>query len=85
MKTKIQSLPLKASEYIQDHFREDFLFEVKEVKKIKGQFYYFIQVTKDDYIHSLLFNEQGNLVNDVAEEAFPTDIHEEQASGDVPE
>lgn len=85
MKTKTHTLPLKASEYIQDHFREDFLFEVKEVKKIKGQFYYFVEVTKDDYIHSLQFNEEGSLINEVAEEAFPTDIHEEQASGEVPE
>jgi hypothetical protein len=85
MKTKTQTLPLKVSEYIQDHFREDFLFEVKEVKKIKGQFHYFVEVTKDDYVHSLQFNEQGNLVDDRAEETFPTDIHEEQTSGDVPE
>jgi hypothetical protein len=85
MKTKTQALPLKVSEYIQDHFREDFLFEVKDVKKLKGQFHYFVEVTKDDYIHSLQFNEEGKIINEVADEAFPTDIHEEQASGDVPD
>lgn len=85
MKPKVHTLPLKASAYIQDHFREDFLFEVKEVKMIKGQLNYFVEVTKDDYIHSLRFNEQGNLVEGKSDEAFPTDIHEQPISGDVPE
>jgi len=85
MKTKTPALLLKASEYIQDHFREDFLFEVKEIRKIKDQFHYFVEVTKDDYIHSLHFNEQGNIVEDKAEATFQADIHEEQNSGDMPE
>jgi hypothetical protein len=85
MKPKTQTIPLKVSEYIQENFKEDFLFKVKEIKEIKGQLYYFVEVSKDDYIYSLIFNEQGNLVDKIAEEAFPTDIHEEQISGDVPE
>jgi hypothetical protein len=85
MKPKNRRLPIKISEYIQNHFREDFLFDVKNVKKIKGQLHYFIEVTKDDYIHSLIFNEKGNLVDKIAEEAFPTDIHEQPLSGEVPE
>lgn len=85
MKPKNLQLPIKISEYVQNHFREDFLFEVKNVKKIKGQLHYFVEVTKDDYIHSLIFNEKGNLVDKIAEEAFPTDIHEQPLSGEVPE
>jgi len=85
MKPKNLKLPFKISEYIQDRFREDFLFEVKDVKSIKGQLNYFVEVTKDDYIHSLQFNEQGNLVEGKADEAFPTDIHEQPISGDVPD
>ncbi len=85
MKQKIQSIPFKISEYIQDHFKEDFLFEVKDIKKIREQLYYFVEVTKDDYIHSLQFNEQGDLVEKNAEEAFPPDLHEGQTFGDVPE
>lgn len=85
MKPKNLKLPIKISEYIQKHFRDDFLFEVKEVKKIKDQLNYFVEVTKDDYVHSLRFNDRGDLVNGTAEEAFPNDIHEERAPGDVPE
>jgi hypothetical protein len=84
MKTD-QEIPLGISSYIGDHFKEDFLFEVKGVKQIKGHSIYTVEVSKDDYIHTLRFNEDGTLIEEKAEQAFPPDIHEEQTSGDIPE
>jgi len=85
MTPKTQKIPAKISDYIADHFREDFLFEVKAVKQIGGHVYYMIEVSKDNYVHSLRFNEDGDLVKEEADQAFPQDIHDEQTFEDVPE
>lgn len=77
-------LPFKASEYIRNHFREDFLLEVKNTKQIDGRRYYTVEVTKDDYIHTLRFDEHGVLVKKEEEEAFPTDMHEARGPEDIP-
>lgn len=77
-------IPYKISEYIKEHFREDFLFEVKDVKEVKGHRYYSVEVAKDDVIHKLTFNEKGSLVEEVADDAFPTDWHEERGLDDIP-
>ena len=77
-------LPYKASEYIKNHFREEFLFELKETKQIDGHWFYTVEVTKDDYIHTLRFDDQGALVKKEEDEAFPTDMHEAQGFDDLP-
>jgi hypothetical protein len=43
---------------------EDFLFAVKDVKQIKGDTVYTVVVTKDDFIHTFIFNEAGTLVEE---------------------
>lgn len=80
-----QKIPSGISDYINDHFREDFLFTVKGVKEISGHTVYTIEVSKDDYIHTLRFNENGHLLKKEAEQAFPPDTHEEPTLGDIPE
>lgn len=85
MNASSQRFPLRISEYVKDHFREEFLFEVKDVRQIKGQWYYTIEVTKDNYIHTLRFNEKGELVNEKADQAFPPDIHEEPGFDATPQ
>ena len=85
MKTTNQKLPYRISEYIKDHFREDFLFEVKEVKQLKGRWFYTIEVTKDTYIHTLKFDEEGELIKDEADQAFPPDVHEGPSFEEIPE
>lgn len=77
-------LPYKASEYIKNRFREEFLFELKETKQIDGHWFYTVEVTKDDYIHTLRFDDQGALVKKEEDEAFPTDMHEAQGFDDLP-
>lgn len=79
-----KKIPNKVSEYIRDHFREDFLFKVKEVAQVNGKWHYTVEVTKDDYIHTLQFNEKGTLVKQEEDQAFPTDIHEERGFDDLP-
>jgi hypothetical protein len=85
MKTTDQKLPYRISEYIKDHFREDFLFELKQSKQLKGRWYYIVEITKDNYIHTLRFDEDGNLIKDETDEAFPPDGHEDQGFGDIKE
>jgi len=66
-------IPMKAVEYIKSTFRKEFVFDLKGVRKYKGQQYYLVDVSKDDYIHHLRFNQSGHLVEAVADEAFPSD------------
>ncbi len=84
MKESGQEIPYKISEYIQSKFREDFLFEVKKVQAIGGQLTYTVEVSKDDYVHTLRFNASGDLIADEAAQAFPPDMHEEDPYGDLP-
>jgi hypothetical protein len=83
MKTTNQKLPYRISEYIKDHFQEDFLFEVKEARQIKGHWNYTVQVTKDNYIQTLRFNEEGELIKEEADQAFPPDVHDEPTCEDT--
>lgn len=85
MKATNEKLPYSISDYIKEHFREDFLFEVKSIKHVEGHVYYTVEVSKDNYIHTLRFNEEGELVKEEADQAFPPDIHEEPGFEDVPE
>jgi hypothetical protein len=73
---KTEKLPVNISEYINNNFTDDFLVSVKDVRSVKGQPHYFIEVSKDDYIHMLEFNETGVLVSKRAEQAFPPDNHD---------
>jgi hypothetical protein len=46
---------------------------------------YFVEVSKDDFIHTLKFNENGALMKEDTDQAFPPDIHEQHVFGEVPE
>lgn len=85
MATNREKLPYGISEYIRNHFREDFLFDVKDVKKVGDRMYYTIEVSQDNYIHTLKFDEKGQLVREDADEAFPPDTHDAPGYGDIPE
>ncbi|ELR73889.1 hypothetical protein C900_00053 [Fulvivirga imtechensis AK7] len=75
MNTK-SKVPYKVSEYIRDTFREEFLCSIKSYTR-DGKTYYLAEVTKDDLIHHLKFDEKGQLMKDDADPAFPPDIHDE--------
>lgn len=80
-----QAIPYKITDYVNEHFREDFLFEVKKIIQVKGHPQYEIEVSKDDYIHKLIFNENGELLRDETEQAFLPDEHEGPTFEDVPD
>ena len=84
MKTATRQIPYKISEYVNNHFKEHFLFEVKEVKT-KYIWHYQVDVSKDNFEYRLLFNEKGDLLKEEAEQAFPPDTHEEPTFEDIPE
>jgi hypothetical protein len=79
-----RKLPIRASEYITRHFRDDFLFEVKQIRESQGRYRYTVEVTKDDYIHTLVFDQDGNLVKKEEDEAFPADMHDARDIDDLP-
>jgi hypothetical protein len=85
MAKSIQKVPYKIADYIKEHFKEDFLFEVKEVREINGKLHYLIEVAKNNFIHTLLFNEAGELVQEEANQAFPSDRYEAPGSADIPD
>jgi hypothetical protein len=68
---KTQSLPFNLTNYINTHFREEFLFEVKNILQVDGRTEYEVQVSKDDYIYTLWFDEEGRLLRQNAEQAYP--------------
>jgi hypothetical protein len=80
-----QAIPFKITDYIREHFREEFLFEVKKVIQVKGHPQYEVEVSKDDYIYKLSFNENGDLLKEEAEQAFPPDEHEGPTFEDLPD
>lgn len=79
---KTQLLPYNLTNYIDTHFREDFLFEVKNIIEVDGHKQYEVEVAKDDYIYTLLFDEQGNLLRESAEEAYPS--RDDDPFGEIP-
>ena len=85
MSRDTQTIPMKITDYIQDHFREEFLFEVKTIIQVKGHPQYEIEVSKDDFIHKLSFNENGDLLKEETEQAFPPDEHEGPTFEDLPD
>lgn len=81
----VQKIPFGITDYINKNFKEDFLFEVKEVKEMNGHIIYVIEISKDDYTHTLRFDEDGTLLKENAEQAFPPDSREGQSFEEVPE
>ncbi len=43
-----ETIPYQISDYIREHFKEDFLFQVKDVKTINGHSTFVVEVSKDD-------------------------------------
>ena len=85
MDARSERLPFAISSYIQSHFQEDFLCKVRSIKSVDGHLRYALEVTKDDHIHNLTFNEDGKLLQEEAEQAFPPDTHDGVTLEDTPE
>lgn len=79
------TLPAKISDYINSHFREDFLFQYKAMRKVGNMNCYAIDISKDNHIYHLYFNQHGSLVKKLVEESYPADDHTDPHEGDSPE
>ena len=58
---------------------------VKGVQQVGKHLTYNVEVSKDDFIHSLRFNEDGDLIEEESERAFLPDAHEGPTFEDIPE
>ena len=68
------AIPIRISEYIKQNFREDYLTEIKHVKDSKGIGFYYVDVTHEDNIYHLKFNESGELIQKEIESViYPDD------------
>ncbi|MBL0340714.1 MAG: hypothetical protein IPP71_07230 [Bacteroidetes bacterium] len=71
---KSRAIPVPISEYIKQNFREDYLTEIKLVKDSKGIGFYYVDVTHEDNIYHLKFNESGDLMqNEIESVSYPED------------
>lgn len=78
-------LPYAATEYIAKRFRKEFLFELKDRRQVEGRWQYEVEVSQDGYIHTLYFSDQGALLKEVADPAFPGDEHDGPTPEEVAE
>lgn len=85
MTTDKVKLPYAATDYITKRFRKEFLFELKEYKQVKDKWIFVVEVSQDNYIHTLEFDAKGALLSEKADPAFPADAHEGPIPEEVPE
>ena len=55
-------IPAGISEYIREHFRNDFLTDIRAVKNKSGELFYYVDVTHDKNLFHLKFDAYGNLL-----------------------
>jgi hypothetical protein len=55
-------LPVKINDYIQRHFRGEFLFKINSVRKTGNHTVYDLQIAQDEHIYHLKFDENGWLI-----------------------
>lgn len=77
MKRITAKIPYQISDYISNKFRSEFLCDIKSYSNDNGKTFFLAEVSKDDLIHHLKFDENGQLVKEELDLAFPPDIHEE--------
>ena len=76
-------LPVKINDYIQRHFRGEFLFKINSVRKTGNHTVYDLDIAQDEHIYHLKFDENGWLMRKEVEEAYPPDGY--QNLGDTPQ
>lgn len=74
-KTKTE-LPYNISEYLKEHFREDFLTEIKETTNKEGHLIYEVNVSSQDSLYHLKFNSKGILIEKEMEPILELDDEE---------
>lgn len=85
MENVTKKIPVAISDYITNHFKEDFLFEVRGISEHPGQKVYTVEVSKDNFIYTLKFDENGKLIHEDTTQAYPADMHDESGYDEMPE
>ena len=62
-----QPVPQGISEYINDRFVDDYLTEIKPYADASDKLFWHVDVTHNNTIYHLRFNEQGEFVESVVE------------------
>lgn len=76
-KIESQNIPAEISEYIRKFFDESFLIDITKIKENDGSFYFNVEVSQDNIINHLKFNEKGSLIKTEIEPVIPIDPHED--------
>lgn len=65
-----KAIPSGISEYIRKNFHAECLTEINKVNQKGGHFIYVVEVSHDDNLYHLRFNDKGVLMSNKAEPAF---------------
>lgn len=61
MNSKPLAIPPAISEYIRDHFKEDFLTEINSYMNSKGEINYSVDISNENTLYHLKFHSDGRL------------------------
>lgn len=76
-------IPAKIGDYVREHFSEEgLLIDINERNDEHGRLCYYVDLTQDDFVHHLVFDKNGTLLNISEEPLFPQDPHEDFFPGD---
>ncbi len=65
------------NEFVKDEFREGFLMDIKDPVTEEGKICFYVDVSLDNTLHHLKFNEHGALLSRESEPAFLADPHDD--------
>jgi hypothetical protein len=72
----MNKVPYAASKYIREHYRGGYLSKVTPVTTKSGKTIFKVEVTENDVIHHLTFNEEGKLMDHRDDPVYDDDYFE---------
>lgn len=72
----MHKLPHEVFTYIRDHFLDGHLVNVKTTKDEHGHLQFHVEVSENDVVHHLEYNEEGGLTKRWSDPAFDEDYYE---------
>lgn len=77
-------IPYSISEYVNRHFRDDFLLSCRKISGKDGKVFYDVEVSKDDITHQLMFDSKGMLIKEDLRQEYSSNIREDVVRDDYP-
>lgn len=56
-------VPEKLSQYLKEHFGNSFTSGIKKIKDKNGKYIYLADISHEDVLHHLKFNEHGGIIS----------------------